>query len=93
MYSFSIHPPKVKSRASHAAQNLGQSLKHLSHVVVFPTHLLGDELLIRELSRLFLQSEITPYGVKRPRKMIRLINLLSEKMSPALHPTRETAVR
>lgn len=89
MCSFSSHPPKFQSGASCTTQNLGRSFKHLSCKVVFPTHLLGDELLIRELRRLFLQSEIPAYGVKRPENVIRLMNLLSKKMSPALHPTRE----
>lgn len=58
---------------------------------ISPTYLLSDELLIKELRWLFLQSGIPVYGVmKRPDKAIRLMSLLSEKASPALHPTFET---
>lgn len=71
------------------AWNLGRSFKHFSCKVLFPTHLLGDELLIRELRRLFLRSEIPAYGVERPENVIRLMNLLSKKTPPALPPIRE----
>lgn len=51
---------------------------------ISPTYLLSDELLIKELRWLFLQSEIAVYGVmRRPEKEIRLMSLLSEKVSPA----------
>lgn len=65
-----------------------------SLLCISPTYLLSDELLIEELRWLFLQSEIPVYGVmKRPEKEIRLMSLLSEKVSPALHPAWETTQR
>jgi len=44
---------------------------------------LGDELLLGELRRLFLQSEVPVYGVKRPEKAIGLMNLLNDASCPA----------